>query len=66
MLNGRKFLGRALRVEEPKPKDLEKMKDVGGMKDMGKDSFTRQVLLTDLAKVAQPEIIREVLCDVAP
>ena len=66
VLNGRKFLGRALRVEEPKPKDLEKMKDVGGMKDMGKDSFTRQVLLTDLAKVAQPEIIREVLRDVAP
>ncbi|KPI89789.1 putative RNA-binding protein [Leptomonas seymouri] len=66
VLNGRKFLGRALRVEEPKPKDLEKMKDIGGMKDMGKDSFTRQVLLTDLAKVAQPEIIREVLRDVAP
>jgi RNA recognition motif-containing protein len=66
VLNGRKFLGRALRVEEPKPKDLERMKDIGGMKDMGKDSFTRQVLLTDLAKVAQPEIIREVLRDVAP
>ncbi|KAG5497259.1 hypothetical protein JIQ42_03742 [Leishmania sp. Namibia] len=66
VLNGRKFLGRTLRVEEPKPKDLEKLKDIGGMKDMGKDSFTRQVLLTDLAKVAQPEIIREVLRDVAP
>ncbi|CAG9577797.1 Triple_RNA_binding_domain_protein_3 [Leishmania major strain Friedlin] len=66
VLNGRKFLGRTLRVEEPKPKDLEKMKDIGGMKDMGKDSFTRQVLLTDLAKVAQPEIIREILRDVAP
>ncbi|CBZ23965.1 putative RNA-binding protein [Leishmania mexicana MHOM/GT/2001/U1103] len=66
VLNGRKFLGRTLRVEEPKPKDLEKMKDIGGMKDMGKDSFRRQVLLTDLAKVAQPEIIREVLRDVAP
>ncbi|KAG5473443.1 hypothetical protein LSCM4_03510 [Leishmania orientalis] len=66
VLNGRKFLGRTLRVEEPKPKDLEKLKDIAGMKDMGKDSFTRQVLLTDLAKVAQPEIIREVLRDVAP
>ncbi|CAJ1010227.1 putative RNA recognition motif (RRM, RBD, or RNP domain) [Leishmania naiffi] len=66
VLNGRKFLGRTLRVEEPKPKDLEKIKDIAGMKDMGKDSFTRQVLLTDLAKVAQPEIIREVLRDVAP
>ncbi|KAG5490489.1 hypothetical protein JKF63_00609 [Porcisia hertigi] len=66
VLNGRKFLGRALRVEEPKPKDFEKMNDIGGMKDMGKDSFMRQVLLTDLAKVAQPEIIREVLRDVAP
>ncbi|KAG5473725.1 hypothetical protein LSCM1_04355 [Leishmania martiniquensis] len=66
VLNRRKFLGRTLRVEEPKPKDLEKLKDIGGMKDMGKDSFTRQVLLTDLAKVAQPEIIREVLRDVAP
>lgn len=66
VLNGRKFLGRSLRVEEPKPKDFEAMKDVGAMKDIGKDSFTRQVLLTDLAKVAQPEIIREVLRDVAP
>ncbi|TPP50838.1 RNA recognition motif family protein [Leishmania donovani] len=66
VLNGRKFLGRTLRVEEPKPKDLERTKDIGGMKDLGKDSFTRQVLLTDLAKVTQPEIIREVLRDVAP
>lgn len=66
VLNGRKFLGRALRVEEPKPRDMERLMDVAGMKDIGKSSFQRQVLLTDLAKVSQPEIICEVLRDVAP
>lgn len=66
VLNGRKFLGRALRVAVPKPRDLENVNDVAGMKDMGKLSHHRQVLLSDLAKIAEPEIIREVLRDVAP
>lgn len=66
VLNGRKFLGRALRVEVPKPRDLERMNDVAAMKDHGKTSFARQVLLSDLAKSSQPEIIREILRDVAP
>lgn len=66
VLNGRKFLGRTLRVEVPKARDLENAQDIAGLKDVGKDSFSRQVLLTDLNKVAQPEIIREILRDVAP
>ncbi|CCW59589.1 unnamed protein product [Phytomonas sp. EM1] len=66
VLNGRKFLGRALRVEIPKPRDLEKLNAGGGATAEEKDSFRRQVLLTDLAKVSQPEVIREVLRDIAP
>ncbi|CCW67431.1 unnamed protein product [Phytomonas sp. Hart1] len=66
VLNGRKFLRRALRVEVPKARDLETLQDRGGAADDEKDSFRRQVLLTDLAKVAQPEVIREVLRDIAP
>ncbi|CUG88653.1 RNA-binding protein, putative [Bodo saltans] len=66
VLNGRKFLGRTLRVEVPKPRDLERMNDIAAMKDHGKSSFARQVLLSDLAKSSQPEIIREILRDVAP
>ncbi|KEG09897.1 putative nuclear cap binding protein [Trypanosoma grayi] len=64
VLNGRKFLGRTLRVEVPKLKDMEPTVD--SERDAGKSSYARQVLLSDLAKVAQPEIIREILRDVAP
>jgi RNA recognition motif-containing protein len=66
VLNGRKFLGRTLRVEVPKPRDIERMNDIAEMKDHGKSSFARQILLSDLAKSSQPEIIREILRDVAP
>ncbi|SCU66067.1 Triple RNA binding domain protein 3 [Trypanosoma equiperdum] len=66
VLNGRKFLGRSLRVEVPKPRDMEGAGGSYGANDSGKCSYARQVLLSDLAKVAQPEIIREILRDVAP
>ncbi|EKF98427.1 nuclear cap binding protein, putative [Trypanosoma cruzi] len=65
VLNGRKFLGRKLRVEVPKPKDMT-TNDVDISLDAGKSSFARQVLLSDLAKITQPEIVREILRDVAP
>ncbi|CAD2213374.1 nucleolin [Angomonas deanei] len=66
VLNGRKFLGRTLRVEEPKLKDQGTVESEPSARDAGKDSYSRQVLLSDLAKVAEPDIIREVLRDVAP
>lgn len=68
VLNGRKFLGRPLRVEEPKPRDLDRLQEdtKEGLKDHGKSSFSRQVLLSDLAKNSQPDLLREVLRDVAP
>ncbi|RNF08147.1 nuclear cap binding protein [Trypanosoma rangeli] len=65
VLNGRKFLGRTLRVEVPKPKDMV-ASDADAGRDAGKSSFARQVLLADLAKITQPDILREILCDVAP
>ncbi|RNF20425.1 nuclear cap binding protein [Trypanosoma conorhini] len=65
VLNGRKFLGRTLRVEVPKPKDMAAI-DAESGRDAGKSSFARQVLLADLAKITQPEIVREILRDVAP
>nr|CCC89805.1 putative RNA-binding protein [Trypanosoma congolense IL3000] len=66
VLNGRKFLGRALRVEVPKPRDMGDAAGINGGGDLGKGNYARQVLLSDLAKVSQPEIIREILRDVAP
>lgn len=65
VLNGRKFLGRTLRVEVPKLKNMAPgVSD--DIQDDGKRSYARQVLLSDLAKISQPDIIREILRDVAP
>lgn len=66
VLHGRKFLGRALRVEVPKVRDLEKIGEVGALKDIGKSSYQRQVLVSDLSKITQPEMLRELLRDLAP
>ena len=71
VLNGRKFLGRHLRVEAPKAREEGKSATGDGQGEegntnIGASSFGRQILLSDLAKIAQPEIIREVLRDVAP
>ncbi|KAG8346367.1 putative RNA recognition motif (a k a RRM RBD or RNP domain) [Trypanosoma vivax] len=66
VLNGRKFLGRALRVEVPKPKDVQAASGDTSGADVGKSSYSRQVLLSDLAKVSQPDVIREIMRDVAP
>jgi len=66
VLNGRKFLGRPLRVEVPKPKQLEDLDASQSIRDQGKTSFARQVLLSDLAKSSQVDLIREILKDVAP
>ncbi|ORC90122.1 putative nuclear cap binding protein [Trypanosoma theileri] len=66
VLNGRKFLGRTLRVALPKEKNgITDTMNNGGDAD-GKGSYSRQVLLSDLAKITQAEIIREILRDVAP
>jgi RNA recognition motif-containing protein len=82
VLNGRKFLGRHLRVEAPKPSahggdafdnnNNNNIDAAGGAHHHGLSSlagaanYNRQILLSDLAKIAQPEVIREILRDVAP
>lgn len=60
VLNGRKFLGRALRIELPKQRE--------GFKHVtaSETPHDRQVLLTDLSKICTPDVIREVIRDSAP
>jgi RNA recognition motif-containing protein len=65
VLNGRKFLGRSLRVEEPKaPRDP---RDGGYTRPDGNNTpYERQVLLSDLSKISEPEVLREVIREYAP
>ena len=69
VLNGRKFLGRALRVQLPKTAGEVAPSAAAVFKVKQQErtqNAERQVLLSDLAKIAEPEIIREVLRGVAP
>ena len=69
VLNGRKFLGRALRVQLPKTAEEATPSAAAifkGKQQERTQNAERQVLLSDMAKIAEPEIIREVLRGVAP
>ena len=65
VLNGRKFLGRPLRVELPRTAKAPQNAFQARHNDIN-STVDRQVLITDLAKIAEPEIIRQVLRDAAP
>jgi RNA recognition motif-containing protein len=65
VLNNRKFLGRQLRIEVPKP-PREKPNTGFQRADPTNTPYDRQVLLSDLAKIAEPEVIREVIREYAP
>lgn len=98
VMNGRKFLGRVLRVEAPKARGIDDA-GLGGSPSFGaahpssqthpsgdgggplhahaaspyqqqlhdaRSTYPRQVLLSDLPKGTQPDMLREVLRDIAP
>jgi RNA recognition motif-containing protein len=65
VLNGRKFLGRPLRVQIPKP-PREKPNTGYQRADATSTPYERQVLLSDLSKIAEPDVIREVIREFAP
>ena len=63
VLNGVQFLGRRLRVEEPKARTSGTASDAA-VKD-SKSNYAKQALISDL-KNAQPDILRSAIRDQAP
>jgi RNA recognition motif-containing protein len=66
VLDGKKFMGRPLRVQKPKERAPDG--SVPGKKDdaLGQKSFVRQILLSDLPAHANADVLKEVIGEIAP